>query len=78
MAVGDQIRFSGPVTVFLERRLPEAATPAGYAALIDAFDLLVPIPTMLAAIGPRHKVYAEDDWQLYTPDMRQTRRLKAI
>lgn len=67
MATNHQISFSDPVTVFLERRLPEAATPAGYAALIDAFDLQVPIPAMLAAIGPRHKVYAEDDWQLYTP-----------
>ena len=30
-------RFSGQVTVFQERRLPERATPAGYAALIDAY-----------------------------------------
>jgi hypothetical protein len=31
--------FSGPVTVFHERRLPELATPVGYAALIDAYRL---------------------------------------
>jgi Fic/DOC family len=67
MTTADSVEFSGPVTVCLERRLPEAATPAGYAALIDALGLQVPVPATLAAIGPRHKVYAQDDWHLYTP-----------
>jgi hypothetical protein len=43
--------FSGPVSVFRDRRLPEAATPAGYAALIHAYDLAVPVPRVLCAIG---------------------------
>lgn len=59
--------FSGPVTVFHDRRLPEAATPVGYAALIDAYGLAVPAPRTLAAIGPRHKVYEADGWSIYTP-----------
>lgn len=59
--------FSGLVTVFHDRHLPEAATPVGYAALIDAYDLAVPAPFVLAAIGSRHKVYAADDWRIYTP-----------
>jgi hypothetical protein len=59
--------FSGPVTVFLERRLPELATPAGYAALIDAYRLKVPIPLTLAAIGTRHKTLERDGWRLFTP-----------
>ncbi len=67
MVTTSQIQFSCPVRVFLERRLPEVATPAGYAALIDALALKVPIPVNLAAIGPRHKVYIQDDWHLYTP-----------
>ena len=41
--------------------------PAGYAALIDAFDLHVPLPLTLSAIGPRHKVYERDGWRIYTP-----------
>lgn len=49
--------FSGPVTVFQERWLPEEATPTGYAALIDAYALATPVPRTLSAIGPRHKVY---------------------
>ena len=54
MAAAAQIQFSGPVTAFQERRLPETATPAGYAALIDAYDLAVPLPRTLSAIGERH------------------------
>lgn len=67
MITPHEIQFSGPVSFFQERRLPEAATPAGYAALIGALGLIVPLPLTLAAIGPRHKVYCQDNWQLYTP-----------
>ena len=59
--------FSGPVTTFHERRLPETATPAGYAALIDALRLRVPVPRILSAIGPHHKQYERDGWRIYTP-----------
>lgn len=59
--------FSGAVSVFHNRWLPEAAIPVGYAALIDAYGLAVPVPLTLAAIGPRHKIYQADGWHLYTP-----------
>lgn len=59
--------FSEAVIAFHGRPLPEVAIPVGYAALIDAFELAVPTPTRLAAIGPRHKVYEADGWKLYTP-----------
>src|SRR5438876_6997217 len=59
--------FSGPVSVFHDRRLPEAATPVGYAALIHAYDLPVPIPRILCAIGTRHRIIEEAGWRLYTP-----------
>jgi hypothetical protein len=62
-----QYAFSGPVTVFHTLSLPEQATPAGYAALVDAFGLRVPLPRTLCAIGPRHKVYLQDNWLIYTP-----------
>lgn len=72
MAREPQNRFSGPVTVFHERRLPERATPAGYAALIDAYGLKVPIPITLSAVGERHKRTEQDDWRIlgprYSPD----------
>jgi hypothetical protein len=65
-------RFSGPVTVFHDRRLPERATPAGYAALIDAFlagpsGPSVPLPRQLSAIGSRHRAVDTPEWRLYSP-----------
>ncbi len=60
-------RFSGPVTVFHGRRLPERGTPAGYAALIDAYDLHVPLPRTLYATGERHRITEGGGWNLYTP-----------
>lgn len=60
-------QFSGPVTFFLERRLPEKATPAGYSALIDFYDLRVPLPRVLFAIGQRHKTVRDRGWCILTP-----------
>jgi len=60
-------QFSERVSVFQESRLPEPALPVGYAALIDAYRLEVPLPRVLCAIGTRHKVYEESGWRIYTP-----------
>lgn len=60
-------RFPGPVTVFHERLLPEKATPAGYAALIDAYGLEVPLPRPLTATAEHHRVYEEDSWRILMP-----------
>jgi hypothetical protein len=59
--------FSGPVTVFHEKRLPEPAKPAGYAALIDAYGLRVPLPLTLSAIGARHRTIQQGGWKLFSP-----------
>jgi hypothetical protein len=67
MAKGQNQRFSGPVSVFHERRLPEPAAPAGYAALIDAWRLDVPIPLTLSGIATQHKALERDGWRLLTP-----------
>jgi hypothetical protein len=67
MARAPQNRFSGLVTVFHERRLPEIATPAGYAALIDAYRLSVPIPATLSAIGTRHRRTEQQGWRIFGP-----------
>jgi len=47
--------------------LPEAATLAGYAALIEKYDLKVPVPPKLAGIALRHHPISTDAWQLLTP-----------
>lgn len=67
MTPTSQHNFSGPVTVFHDRGLPEQAVPVGYAALIDALHLHVPLPRILSAVGPRHKQYLQDGWHIYTP-----------
>jgi hypothetical protein len=67
MAAPPQHRFSGPVIVYRERRLPERATPAGYSALIDAYGLAVPLPRTLSAIGERHRVFEEGGRRIMTP-----------
>jgi len=67
MDAGTQRRFPGQVSVFREKRLPERATPAGYSALISAYDLSVPLPRTLSAIGERHRVMMESGWRILTP-----------
>lgn len=61
------VQFSGPVSIFHDRRLPEAAAPAGYAALIDAYKLPVPVPRFLYAVGSKHRILDQDGWRIYTP-----------
>lgn len=60
-------QFSEEVIVFHERRLPELAKPVGYAALIDAYELVVPMPISLSAIGSHHRLIEQDGWRLFTP-----------
>jgi hypothetical protein len=62
-----KIGFSGPVTVFQDRVLPERATPAGYAALIDAYQLRVPLPRTLSATGEHHRLVEANRWRILTP-----------
>lgn len=65
--MGKSNRFSGAVILFQERRLPEEATLAGYSALIEAYELRVPLPNKLCAISHQHKVYETSLWKIYTP-----------
>ncbi|MGX1100246.1 Fic family protein [Amorphus sp. MBR-141] len=67
MSAADQTQFSGPITVFQERRLAEPATPAGYSALIDTYGLNVPLPRTLSAIGTHHRIIEKNGWRLTTP-----------
>lgn len=49
---------------------PAASHPAGHAALIEAFDLRVPRPDELVAIGQRHTYRREGRWRILTPRYR--------
>jgi len=39
----------------------------GYSALIDAYELKVPLPRFLSAIGKKHRILEKDGWRLLTP-----------
>ena len=56
------------LTVFHEfQPLKEGASLAGYAALIKAHALSVPLPDYLCAIGIKHKRYDQGRWRMFTP-----------
>jgi hypothetical protein len=55
------------VNHFRGRALSEPGIPAGYAALIERFDLAVPMPPRLTAIAERHHPAPNPSWQLLTP-----------
>jgi Fic family protein len=58
--------FSRLVSVFQERVAPEEGFLAGYAAILDAYDLPVPPPDVLSIISQKHKQYKTDQWQVFT------------
>ena len=56
----------GPVSEFRGSLLPEPAILAGYSALIDKYELAVPLPPRLAAMGTRRNPPSSDAWRLVT------------
>jgi len=59
--------FSEKISVFQGKALPESdGSLAGYAALINAYDLKVPLPEMLSFISIKHVRYQTEEWQIYT------------
>ena len=56
------------MNIHLTNILPEAkAKPAGYIALISKYELKVPLPNSICAIGEKHKKYEKDQWRVFTP-----------
>lgn len=62
---------------FHGRPLPERGEPAGYAAIIEAFDLVIPVPSRMAAIAERHHPASTDAWLMQTPRYRPEPNLSA-
>jgi hypothetical protein len=59
--------FSQKVTAFQERTPPEPGCLVGYSALVQALELKVPLPEILALISQKHKQYKTADWMVFTP-----------
>jgi hypothetical protein len=68
--------ISQPVSHFHSRAIPEQAAPAGYAALIEHFELAVPLPPRLTAIAERHHPAPNVCWNLLTPRHRPPNTLE--
>lgn len=59
--------YSQVITVFHGRTAPEEGNIIGYGALINALELQVPLPDILALISKKHKQYTTDQWRVFTP-----------
>ena len=56
-----------PVLEFRGRALPEPAIPVGYAALIEQYDLRLPLPARLSAISERYRPRSTQQWLILNP-----------
>ncbi len=59
-------RFSFKITVFHGLKAPEEGTLVGYAALIEAYKLAVPMPNQLALISFKNRKYSTASWKVFT------------
>ncbi|MFC2085761.1 Fic family protein [Bacteroidota bacterium] len=55
------------MNIFRERSHPVNARPVGYGALVERYDLRVPLPRPLQAVADRHHPASTDDWVLLEP-----------
>jgi len=59
--------FSVKINVFRGRYAPEEGILVGYGAIIEAFQLSVPLPRQLSLISTKERRYTNDDWLVFTP-----------
>lgn len=59
--------ISEKIMTFHGRTAPEEGWLVGYGALINAYDLSVPLPDRLSLINPKHKIYSLPQWMVFTP-----------
>ncbi|WP_040664835.1 Fic family protein [Nafulsella turpanensis] len=67
MKAGKSVRFSREARIFHGRTLPEAGSMEGYAALIEAFNLEVPLPDVITFISTKNRKYRKEGWNVLTP-----------
>ncbi len=59
--------ISDIITVFRGRITPEKGFLVGYGAIIQYFNLTVPIPDQLSLISLKDRKYTIDSWSVFTP-----------
>lgn len=60
------MHISRKITVFHGRIAPEEATLVGYGAMIEAYQLKIPMPEILSLISSKKRQYFTDSWSVYT------------
>jgi Fic family protein len=60
------IHFSSEITVFHERSAPEKGILVGYGAIINVYNLQVPLPRILSLISEKKRQYSNEEWQVFT------------
>jgi len=58
--------FSREIPIFHGQTAPETGNIAGYAAIIDALELPVPLPHTLALISKKNLRYEKNGWKVFT------------
>ena len=59
--------ISQKIRVFHERTVPETGTLVGYGALMEAYNLKVPLPDKISLISDKHRKYETEEWLVFTP-----------
>jgi len=59
--------FSLNIIVFHGRKAPEEGLLVGYGALIEFYNLEMPLPNQLALISSKKRQYQTKEWQVFTP-----------
>jgi len=63
----NSVRFSIQATIFHGRNLPEEGTIIGYGALIEYYQLEMPLPFKISLISQKNRKYETKEWKVYTP-----------
>ncbi len=58
--------FSQKISVFHGRTAPEEGTLAGYGAIVETYNLPVPIPNTLVLISAKNRQYSTSHWLVLT------------
>jgi len=59
--------ISRRISVFHGRIAPEEGILVGYGAIIDSYNLKVPVPEILTLISDKKRQYKKENWQVLTP-----------
>ena len=61
------MRFSLKISIFHGQKAPEEGFLVGYGAILEAYQLEIPIPNTLSLISFKKRQYKTDNWQVFTP-----------